>query len=169
MVYQYPPVTVASGRASPCTRHVLRHRSPPHYCCCYYWRCLFAAWPFTGCGAIRAAQRFVAQEMPWQAATARKMRWPLSGNGVMQPLRVVFCVISLRQQLDPTLRLNKGFAHVTARAQSMNPSGMSGVRPIGERHPTADQRNTVSAKRRFSSRLPGCGRRTGLAGHRYVV
>ncbi|BDZ88949.1 hypothetical protein VEE68_33960 [Escherichia coli] len=45
-----------------------------------------------------------------------------SGNGVMQPLRVVFSALFLlRQQLDPTLRLNKGFAHVTARAQSTEP------------------------------------------------
>lgn len=42
--------------------------------------------------------------------------------GVMQPLRVVFSALfRLRQQLDPTLRLNKGLAHVTARAQSTEP------------------------------------------------
>lgn len=41
---------------------------------------------------------------------------------VMQPLRVVFSALfRLRQQLDPTLRLNKGLAHVTARAQSTEP------------------------------------------------
>ncbi|BEA04607.1 hypothetical protein VEE15_45900 [Escherichia coli] len=45
-----------------------------------------------------------------------------SGNGVMQPLRVVFSALfRLRQQLDPTLRLNKDLAHVTARAQSTEP------------------------------------------------
>ncbi len=54
-----------------------------------------------------------------------------SGNGVMQPLRVVFSALfRLRQQLDPTLRLNKGFAHVTARAQSTEPFWTVAIRPI---------------------------------------
>ncbi len=92
-----------------------------------------------------------------------------SGNGVMQPLRVVFSALFLlRQQLDPTLRLNKGFAHVTARAQSTEPFWDERViRPHRERHPTAGQRNTASAKRRLSSLLPVCGRRTGCAANRY--
>ncbi|STE84541.1 hydrogenase-4 component B [Escherichia coli] len=68
-----PPVTVASGIALvPGTFHT---RVTPHYYCCYYWRCLCCL-AFTGCGVVRAAQRFVAQEMPGHAATAGKMRWP---------------------------------------------------------------------------------------------
>ncbi len=92
-----------------------------------------------------------------------------SGNGVMQPLRVVFSALFLlRQQLDPTLRLNKGFAHVTARAQSTEPFWDERViRPI------------VSATQRLAKEIQHlqsgdfrlycllCGRRTGCAANRY--
>lgn len=68
-----PPVTVASGIALvPGTFHT---RVTPSLLFCYYWRCLCCL-AFTGCGVVRAAQRFVAQEMPGHAATAGKMRWP---------------------------------------------------------------------------------------------
>lgn len=68
-----PPVTVASGIALvPGTFHT---RVTPSLLLL-----LLLAMPlllaFTGCGVVRAAQRFVAQEMPGHAATAGKMRWP---------------------------------------------------------------------------------------------
>lgn len=69
------------------------------------------------CRSRRAAFRRTGDA--WACGYGWENAMAPSGNGVMQPLRVVFCALfRLRQQLDPTLRLNKGLAHVTARAQS---------------------------------------------------
>ncbi len=72
------------------------------------------------CRSRRAAFRRTGDA--WACGYGWEHAMAPSGNGVMQPLRVVFCALfRLRQQLDPTLRLNKGLAHVTARAQSTEP------------------------------------------------
>ncbi|SQD02580.1 hydrogenase 4 subunit B [Escherichia coli] len=68
-----PPVTVASGIALvPGTFHTQVTPS--------LLLLLLLAMPLLPglycCGVVRAAQRFVAQEMPGHAATAGKMRWP---------------------------------------------------------------------------------------------
>ncbi len=74
----------------------------------------------------RAAQRFVAQEMPGHAATAGKCDGPVRQWRDAAAACGLFCVFRLRQQLDPTLRLNKGLAHSPPGLRAQNPSGMSG-------------------------------------------
>ncbi|STH10184.1 hydrogenase-4 component B [Escherichia coli] len=114
-----PPVTVASGNST-CTRHVSYTGHPlftvavttgDAFAACLYW-----LW----CRSRRAAFRRTGDA--WACGYGWENAMAPSGNGVMQPLRVVFSALyRLRQQLDPTLRLNKGLAHVTARAQSTEP------------------------------------------------
>ncbi|GHL48564.1 hypothetical protein ECZU29_34140 [Escherichia coli] len=114
-----PPVTVASGIALvPGTFHT--RVTPSLLLLLLLAMPLLPGLYWLWCRSRRAAfsshRRCPACGYGWENAMAP------SGNGVMQPLRVVFCALfRLRQQLDPTLRLNKGLAHVTARAQSTEP------------------------------------------------
>ncbi len=79
----------------------------------------------------------------------------------------LLCVIS-STTARPYTKADKGLAHVTARAQSTEPFWDERViRPIVKRTQRLGQRNTASAKRRLSSLLPVCGRRTGCAANRY--
>lgn len=68
------PLRHCRQRNSTCTRHV-SYTGHPLITVAVTTGDAFAA-AFTGCGVVRAAQRFVAQEMPGHAATAGKMRWP---------------------------------------------------------------------------------------------
>ncbi len=57
---------------------------------------------FTGCGVVRAAQRFVAQEILGMRLRLGKCDGPVR-QWRDEPLRVVFSALfRLRQQLDPT-------------------------------------------------------------------
>ncbi len=108
-----PPVTVASGIALvPGTFHT--RVTPSLLLLLLLAMPLLPGLYWLWCRSRRAAFRRTGDARAcgygWENAMAP------SGNGVMQPLRVVFSALFLlRQQLDPTLRLNKGFAHVTAR------------------------------------------------------
>lgn len=119
-----PPVTVASGIALvPGTFHT--QVTPSLLLLLLLAMPLLHGLYWLWCRSRRAAFRRTGDARAcgygWENAMAP------SGNGVMQPLRVVFSALfRLRQQLDPTLRLNKGFAHVTAGLRAQNPSGMSG-------------------------------------------
>lgn len=113
-----PPATVASGIALvPGTFHTqvtlitVAVTTGDAFAAGLYW-----LWCRSRRAAFRRTGDARACGYGWENAMAP------SGNGVMQPLRVVFSALfRLRQQLDPTLRLNKGLAHVTARAQSTEP------------------------------------------------
>ncbi len=75
---------------------------------------------------LRAAQRFVAQEMPGHAATAGKCDGPVRQWRDAAAACGLLWLFRLRQQLDPTLRLNKGLALSPPGLRAQNPSGMSG-------------------------------------------
>ncbi|CAM6250837.1 TPA: hydrogenase-4 subunit B [Escherichia coli] len=111
-----PPVTVASGIALvPGTFHT--RVTPSLLLLLLLAMPLLPGLYWLWCRSRRAAFRRTGDA--WACGYGWENAMAPSGNGVMQPLRVVFCALfRLRQQLDPTLRLNKGLAHVTARAQS---------------------------------------------------
>ncbi len=161
-----PPVTVASGIALvPGTFHT--RVTPSLLLLLLLAMPLLPGLYWLWCRSRRAAFRRTGDA--WACGYGWENAMAPSGNGVMQPLRVVFSALfRLRQQLDPTLRLNKGLAHVTARAQSTEPFWDERViRPIVSATQRLAQRNTASAKRRLSSLLPVCGCRTGCAANRY--
>ncbi|GCT50599.1 hydrogenase 4 subunit B [Escherichia coli] len=114
-----PPVTVASGIALvPGTFHT--RVTPSLLLLLLLAMPLLPGLYWLWCRSRRAAFRRTGDA--WACGYGWENAMAPSGNGVMQPLRVVFCALfRLRQQLDPTLRLNKGLAHVTARAQSTEP------------------------------------------------
>ncbi|HDJ1179144.1 TPA: NADH-quinone oxidoreductase subunit H [Escherichia coli] len=114
-----PPVTVASGIALvPGTFHT--RVTPSLLLLLLLAMPLLPGLYWLWCRSRRAAFRRTGDA--WACGYGWENAMAPSGNGVMQPLRVVFSALfRLRQQLDPTLRLNKGFAHVTARAQSTEP------------------------------------------------
>ncbi|EFN6732580.1 hydrogenase-4 subunit B [Escherichia coli] len=114
-----PPVTVASGIALvPGTFHT--RVTPSLLLLLLLAMPLLPGLYWLWCRSRRAAFRRTGDA--WACGYGWENAMAPSGNGVMQPLRVVFSALFLlRQQLDPTLRLNKGFAHVTARAQSTEP------------------------------------------------
>lgn len=114
-----PPVTVASGIALvPGTFHT--RVTPSLLLLLLLAMPLLPGLYWLWCRSRRAAFRRTGDA--WACGYGWDNAMAPSGNGVMQPLRVVFCALfRLRQQLDPTLRLNKGLAHVTARAQSTEP------------------------------------------------
>ncbi|WP_433437441.1 proton-conducting transporter transmembrane domain-containing protein [Escherichia coli] len=114
-----PPVTVASGIALvPGTFHT--QVTPSLLLLLLLAMPLLPGLYWLWCRSRRAAFRRTGDA--WACGYGWENAMAPSGNGVMQPLRVVFSALfRLRQQLDPTLRLNKGFAHVTARAQSTEP------------------------------------------------
>ncbi|POS23356.1 hydrogenase-4 subunit B [Escherichia coli] len=114
-----PPVTVASGIALvPGTFHT--QVTPSLLLLLLLAMPLLPSLYWLWCRSRRAAFRRTGDA--WACGYGWENAMAPSGNGVMQPLRVVFSALfRLRQQLDPTLRLNKGFAHVTARAQSTEP------------------------------------------------
>lgn len=111
-----PPVTVASGIALvPGTFHT--RVTPSLLLLLLLAMPLLPGLYWLWCRSRRAAFRRTGDA--WACGYGWENAMAPSGNGMMQPLRVVFCALfRLRQQLDPTLRLNKGLAHVTARAQS---------------------------------------------------
>lgn len=119
-----PPVTVASGIALvPGTFHT--RVTPSLLLLLLLAMPLLPGLYWLWCRSRRAAFRRTGDA--WACGYSWENAMAPSGNGVMQPLRVVFSALfRLRQQLDPTLRLNKGLAHVTARLRAQNPSGMSG-------------------------------------------
>lgn len=114
-----PPVTVTSGIALvPGTFHT--RVTPSLLLLLLLAMPLLPGLYWLWCRSRRAAFRRTGDA--WACGYGWEHAMAPSGNGVMQPLRVVFCALfRLRQQLDPTLRLNKGLAHVTARAQSTEP------------------------------------------------
>ena len=114
-----PPVTVASGIALvPGTFHT--RVTPSLLLLLLLAMPLLPGLYWLWCRSRRAAFRRTGDA--WACGYGWENAMAPSGNGVMQPLRVVFSALfRLRQQLDPTLRLNKGLAHVTARAQSTEP------------------------------------------------
>ncbi|EFH1070223.1 hydrogenase 4 subunit B [Escherichia coli] len=114
-----PPVTVASGIALvPGTFHT--RVTPSLLLLLLLAMPLLPGLYWLWCRSRRAAFRRTGDA--WACGYGWENAMAPSGNGVMQPLRVVFSALfRLRQQLDPTLRLNKGLAHVTARAQSTDP------------------------------------------------
>ncbi|EEQ2711412.1 hydrogenase-4 subunit B [Escherichia coli] len=114
-----PPVTVASGIALvPGTFHT--QVTPSLLLLLLLAMPLLPGLYWLWCRSRRAAFRRTGDA--WACGYGWENAMAPSGNGVMQPLRVVFSALfRLRQQLDPTLRLNKGLAHVTARAQSTEP------------------------------------------------
>ncbi|EFC4466129.1 hydrogenase-4 subunit B [Escherichia coli] len=114
-----PPVTVASGIALvPGTFHT--RVTPSLLLLLLLAMPLLPGLYWLWCRSRRAAFRRTGDA--WACGYSWENAMAPSGNGVMQPLRVVFSALfRLRQQLDPTLRLNKGLAHVTARAQSTEP------------------------------------------------
>ncbi|EFL7272751.1 hydrogenase 4 subunit B [Escherichia coli] len=114
-----PPVTVASGIALvPGTFHT--RVTPSLLLLLLLAMPLLPGFYWLWCRSRRAAFRRTGYA--WACGYGWENAMAPSGNGVMQPLRVVYSALfRLRQQLDPTLRLNKGLAHVTARAQSTEP------------------------------------------------
>ncbi len=114
-----PPVTVASGIALvPGTFHT--RVTPSLLLLLLLAMPLLPGLYWLWCRSRRAAFRRTGDA--WACGYGWENAMAPSGNGVMQPLRVVFSALfRLRQQFDPTLRLNKGLAHVTARAQSTEP------------------------------------------------
>ncbi len=114
-----PPVTVASGIALvPGTFHT--RVTPSLLLLLLLAMPLLPGLYWLWCRSRRAAFRRTGDA--WACGYGWENAMAPSGNGVMQPLRVVFSALfRLRQQLDPTLRLNKDLAHVTARAQSTEP------------------------------------------------
>lgn len=114
-----PPVTVASGIALvPGTFHT--RVTPSLLLLLLLAMPLLPGLYWLWCRSRRAA--FLRTGDAWACGYGWENAMAPSGNGVMQPLRVVFSALfRLRQQFDPTLRLNKGLAHVTARAQSTEP------------------------------------------------
>ncbi|MDN5158964.1 hydrogenase 4 subunit B [Escherichia coli] len=114
-----PPATVASGIALvPGTFHT--QVTPSLLLLLLLAMPLLPGLYWLWCRSRRAAFRRTGDA--WACGYGWENAMAPSGNGVMQPLRVVFSALfRLRQQLDPTLRLNKGLAHVTARAQSTEP------------------------------------------------
>ncbi|MFP1557198.1 hypothetical protein ACLB1T_03070 [Escherichia coli] len=87
-----PPVTVASGIALvPGTFHT---QVTPSLLLLLLLAMPYLALAFTGCGVVRAAQRFVAQEMPGHAATAGKCDGPVRQWRDAAAACGLLCVIS---------------------------------------------------------------------------